>query len=160
MTQREERTKWISLNVTESVFRELEVAKDNQTLRDDIIKRFVSSEASWLEDEMKLLDEQTVRYRSRLLGIRDAFAKAQDEYVSELEAIARKATETFDKVDGFTKTLHDHLDAAKRGVAGISDAVGRIDVSTLERLLAAVERFNAMKPDEKELVSMLANPRK
>jgi len=158
--KKEERTECFTMWVTPEVAKELAIAKDNVSLRDDIIKRFVAGEKSWLETEMVEIDEQTIRYRAKLLGIRDAFQKAQDGYVSEIEAIAAKATETFGKVSGFTKELSQHSERALSEVRKVSEAIGYVNVDRLEKLLALVERFNTMTSEEKKLITLLISGNK
>lgn len=143
------------MSVTPTIAREFRLAADNKTLQDEIIKKFVTSEASWLEDEMRLIDEQVVRYRAKLLGIRDAFTTAQDSYISEIEAISNKATETFRKVDGFTHELNQKIERSASEIRRVATALDNMDVAKLERLMAAIDKFNAMSGDEKAIVTLL-----
>lgn len=145
------------MSVTPTIAREFRMAADNKTLQDEIIKRFVASEASWLEDEMKLIDEQVVRYRAKLLGIRDAFTTAQDSYISEIEGISNKATETFRKVDGFTHELNQKIERSASEIRQVATALDNMDVAKLERLMVVIDKFNAMSPEDKAIITLLLN---
>lgn len=150
-----ERTEYLSMSVTPEVAREFRLASDNKVLQDEIIRRFVAAETKWLEDEVKKIDEATVIYRSKLIGIRESFAEAQDSYVAEIEAIYLKADEVFRKVDGLTDGLKSKMERTMTDVRALSSAVNSINVGNLERLVEAVGKFNAMTADEKAIVTLL-----
>lgn len=157
MDEKQERTEWISMNVSKAIKNEFEMAKDNKSLQDEIIRRFLKSETEWLENELKDIDEVTIRYRARLIGIKDAFSKAQDSYVKEIEDIYNKSAETFSKAQGVSKLLEVETQKTVDIIKSLAKSIEYIDVRPLERMISVVEKFNSMTIEEKELINLLIN---
>jgi hypothetical protein len=155
MNNKENRTELVSLWMTPEAAREINAVKDNDKLKDQIIKTFIQREKDWLESEITEMDEYTVRYRAKLLTIRDSFEKAQGSYQDELEAIFKSASDTFSKIGGLVADVKATTDIAMSHVTKLRDNILYIDVDRLERLLTAVERYNSMRDDEKELIKLI-----
>ena len=149
------KTECVTLWVTPTVAAELKIAKDNDSLRDEIIKRFVRQEVSWMESEMRDVDDATIRYRAKLLAIRDEFQKGQDSYCEEIEAIYKKASDTFSRLDSVSKPLSEKAKTALEDIKKVSSAIDYINVDRLEKLLNLVDRYNSMSDDEKALIQSL-----
>ena len=155
--KKEERSEYVGIYITPSIKREFELAKDNKSLQEDIIKRFLQSEREWLSDEIKQIDESTVKYSAKLIGIKENFEKAQNSYVEEIEKIWKVAECTFSKVDTISKNLQSELNASSNRIASLSKQVSAIDFHKLNQLMDTVTKFNNMASSELELLAKLLN---
>ncbi|MCR9263333.1 MAG: hypothetical protein NXH86_04205 [Flavobacteriaceae bacterium] len=153
--KKEERTEHIFLNVTPKVKKELEMAKYNHALKDSIIKNFIESESNWLKDEMRDIDEYTVKYRAKLLTIKDNFSEAQSSYVEQIEEIYSVANKTFSKIDKVSNTLNEKIESSYNQLEALSKKISYINHDRLDRLLDAVERYSNMTTEQKRLIEMI-----
>ena len=151
----DKRTESVFIRVTPEVKREFDLAKTNESLQEDIIRRHIKSETSWLEDEMKEIDEAVIKYKAKLITIRDNFAKAQDSYIVEIEKIYTMTNEKTNKIESKIKSINEKIEGSKSLVLSLKDQIGYINTSQLERLLDAVDRYNGFNESQKELVKML-----
>jgi hypothetical protein len=159
-TKRDERTEYITFHVTKEVKKDLELAKDNESLRDSIIKKFITSETSWLKEEMQGIDEATIKYRAKLLTIKDNFAESQDLYIEQIEDIYNNANNTFDKIGKRVDTVNKMIENATDKITSLNNRIKNVQLdyfntSGLEKLLDVVERFNSMGEKEKDLINTL-----
>lgn len=155
--KKEERSESVFIYVTPTVKRDFEAAKDNQSLKQDIIKRFLTNEREWLNDELRQIDESTIKYAAKLVGIKEEFSKCQDAYVEEIEAIYSKANETFKKLDSIAVNTRESIDRARTNLSGIFTALDKIEFHKVERLLSLFDKINGMSPKELELIKNLLN---
>lgn len=155
--KKEERSESVFIYVTPTVKRDFEAAKDNQALKQDIIKRFLTNEREWLNDELRQIDESTIKYAAKLVGIKEEFSKCQDAYVEEIEAICSKANETFKKLDSIAVNTRESIDRTMNNLRGIFTALDKIEFHKVERLLSLVDKINGMSPKELELIKNLLN---
>ena len=155
MSDREERSEGIYMYVTPTIAKEYKEAKDNKELEETIIKRFLRSETEWLEEELKAMDDQTIKYRAKLIGIKEAFSLAQDSYVTEIESISTKAYTTLTKLDNFTKDLNNNIQSCFNNIVALDKRLQYINIIPLEKLLASVDRFNEMNDEQKQLIKLL-----
>lgn len=158
MEKREERTEYVSMMVSPSVKREFEAARTNKELQETIIKNHIQSEAGWLEQELKNIDEATIKYKAKLIGIKDAFSKAQDTYVEECEKIYGIADQTIRKIDTLSERFIDSLDEPIHKVkqlGQIIDAVTGTRLHNLEKMIELAERFQRLGAQEKSLIKLL-----
>jgi hypothetical protein len=153
--KKEERSEYIAIWATPAVKKEFDLAKDNKTLQESIIRRFLQSEKSFLEAELQGIDEATIRYSAKLIGIKDKFSEVQDQYTEQIDSIYNKANETFKKIDGITRGLQSSTERAFIDVKKLSDSISYVNVERLERLAAVIEKYNAMSIDEKKLIKLL-----
>ena len=153
--QKEERSEYVSIYVTKSVKTEFESAKDNQALKETIIKNYLQSERNWLEDELKQIDEATIKYSAKLIGIKEAFGKTQDAYVEEVEAIYKKANETFKKLDSVSVNVSRNIESVKTQLSGVLTQINTIDFYKIEKLTSLVDKVNGMSDKELELLKKL-----
>ena len=149
------RTELISLWLTKEVAKEIKFAESNKTLQDEIIKRFVKSEVKWMEGEMKQIDEEAIKYKAKLITIKDTFAKVQDEYIDEIEQIYSNAEKTFKNLDNLQDDLSKKVEKAFNSIKTLSEKISYIHTNNLEKLLNLVDRYNSMSSKEKELVKLL-----
>ncbi len=155
--KREERSEYISMYVSPTVKKQWEGARDNAKLQEEIIKMHITSESSWIESELKEMDEMTIKYKAKLIGIKDAFSQAQDSYQEEVEAIWEKANQTFSKVNTITDSLARKSEEALISINGLSNGIRFINVERLERLLVVIDKYNALGKEEKGLINALIN---
>jgi iron uptake system EfeUOB component EfeO/EfeM len=66
---------------------------------------------------LKQIDESTVKYSAKLIGIKDAFSKCQDAYVGEIEAIYKQANDTFRKLDTVSESTRKNIEHTKNNLA-------------------------------------------
>lgn len=154
---KEERNSYVSIYVTPTVKKEFEAAKDNETLKETIIKNFLTSEKNWLEQEIKEIDESTIKYSAKLIGIKEKFAEANESYVNEVQAIYDNAYSTFKKLDSVAKSTSDSLKYTKENLSSVLTSISNIDFYRVEKLLELINKVNAMGNDELTLLKKLLN---
>jgi predicted phage tail protein len=152
---KDERTESVFVYVTPQVKREFDMAKDNKTLQDNIIRNHFQSETDWLKQEMQEMDEVTLKYRAKLLNIKDNFAEAQEGYVEQIGEIINVASSTFSKLDAVGKNLHNKVEESSKLVKNLAEQIQYINVDRLDRLLDSVEKFERMTTEQKKLIEML-----
>lgn len=155
LTSREERSEIISMWVTPKVKKDFAMASDNKELQDKIISNYIKSESDWLESEMKEIDESVIKYRAKLITIREKFKEANSSYVDEIEGIYNSAATSLNKIDSLSETLTKKMDPIYNKIKDISSKIGYINVDRLERLLDVTERFGKLSKDEKSLISLI-----
>ena len=155
METKEEKTEVITLWVTPEVKKEFGIAKDNKILQEEIIRRFVKTEVVWMESELKEIDEATIKYKAKLITIKDNFGLAQDSYIKEIENIYGIASKTFSKFSDITKKLDNNIDHVYEKLGQISTKMNYINTDPLEKLLNLVDRYNNMGNKERELIKLL-----
>lgn len=160
--EKETRSEYVGLYLTPTMAKQVKEADSNEQLKDKLIKQFVTNEIGWLKDEINEMDDITVRYKARLLTIKDRFSEAQDIYVSEIEALINKTEDTIKPLNGKFNSLKNEIEQIKNSAEGVSKTIdslsskiGYIDYSRIERLLDAIDRFNKMSESEKELIKLI-----
>lgn len=103
------RTEYVGVYVTPEVKKEIEFNKDNPTIIENIIKRYLSSEKDFVEQELKDIDDVTVKYKARLIGIREAFQEANSSYVQEIEDIYKSGETTLNKLSSSIKSFKEEI---------------------------------------------------
>ena len=120
-----------------------------------ILKQFLTNEKEWLNSELKEIDESTVKYSAKLIGIKDAFSKCQNTYVEEIESIYNKANETFKKLSSVSDSTNKSIDQARNNLTSLFTQLDKIDFYKIERLLSLVDKVNSMSTTELELLKKL-----
>ena len=161
-TEKEERSEYVGLYVTPTFAKELKLAGDNDKLKQDVLKRFITNETDWLKEEMKSIDEITLTYSAKLITLRDNFEKVQNGYVEEIEKMCdmqfkafKPVEDNFKKLQQEAKIITLQAEETYKEISKIDKAIGYIDYSKLEKLLLLVEKYNTMSDKEKELIKML-----
>ena len=155
--KKEERSEYVSIYVTPTLKKEFDLAKDNQALRETILKQYLAREKDWLNDELKQIDESTVKYSAKLIGIKDAFSKCQDAYCEEIEAIDTKASSTLRKLDTVSESTRKSIEITKSYLVGMLNQISAIDFYKIEKLLELINKVNSMTDSEMELMKKLLN---
>lgn len=163
-TEKEERSEYVGLYVTPTFAKELKLAGDNDKLKQDVLKRFITNETDWLKEEMKSIDEVTLTYSAKLITLRDNFEKVQSGYVEEIEKMCdmqfkafKPVEDNFKKLQQEAKIITLQAEETYKEISKIDKAIGYIDYTKLEKLLLLVEKYNTMSDKEKELIKMLLN---
>jgi methyl-accepting chemotaxis protein len=155
--KKEERSEYVAIYVTPTLKKEFELAKDNQALKETILKQYLTNEKDWLNDELKQIDESTVKYSAKLIGIKDAFSKCQDAYVEEIEAIYKQANDTFRKLDTVSESTRKNIEQTKNNLKGMLTQISTIDFYKIEKMLELINKVNSMSNSEMELMKKLLN---
>lgn len=160
--EKEEKSEYVGLYVTPTFAKELKLAGDNEKLKQDVLKRFITNETDWLKEEMKSIDEITLTYSAKLITLRDNFEKVQNGYVEEIEKMCDMQFKAFKPIEeNFKKLQQEALSITLQAkqineeISKINRTIGYIDYSKLEKLLLLVEKYNTMSDTEKELIKML-----
>lgn len=106
---------------------------------------------------MKQIDESTVKYSAKLIGIKDAFSKCQDAYVEEIETIYKQANDTFKKLDTVSESTRKSIEHTKNNLAGMLTQISTIDFYKIEKMLELINKVNSMSNTEIELMKKLLN---
>ena len=154
-SKKEDRSEYVSLYVTKKLAIELEQMKDNQTAKESIIKNYLTSEKDWLASEMQGIDDATLKYSTKLLGNKENFEIAHSIYVERVENIYSVANKTFDKFDSVVKPLEQKLDKLHTSITHVMDRVGYINVERLERMITALDTFEKMTIEQKDIIKLL-----
>ena len=152
-----ERSELYTIWVTPEVKEELEENAENKKRQEEIIRTYISYEKDWLEGEIREVDNITLRYRAMLASIADAFKEEQQKHLDYCNQIVDDATKVFSKIDNITSDLESKMSKAVRNLKGLEDKIHDVNYYSLERLLNAVEKYNDMTDEEKELVGLLLN---
>jgi len=156
-SKKEERSEYVAVYVTPTLKKEFELAKDNKVMQETILKNYLASEKEWLNDELRQIDESTVKYSAKLIGIKDAFSKCQDAYVLEIEDIYKKANDTFKKLDSISENTRKSIEGTKTNLERMLSQINSIDFYKIEKMLSLVDKVNSMSESELELLKKLLN---
>jgi hypothetical protein len=155
--KKEERSEYVTVYVTPILKKEFELAKDNQTLKETILKRYLTSEKDWLECELKEIEESTIKYSAKLIGIKEAFSKCNTAYCEEIEAICVQANDTFRKIDTIADSTRKSIESTKNNLSSMLTQISNIDFRGIERLLELINKVNSMSNSELELMKKILN---
>ena len=162
MVEKEKRTEYVGLYLTPELAKQVKEADNNKELQDKLLKKFVTDETEWLKEEIQNMDDITLIYRAKLLTIKDNFSKVQDVYVDEISNLCSKTYESFtpinnhfEKVTNKLKEVVEKVEGVSKTISDLTNKLGYIDYSRLERLLDAIDRFNKMSESEKKLIELL-----
>lgn len=165
--EKEERSEYVGLYMTPSMAKQIKEANNNEQLKEKLLRQFITNETDWLKDEINEMDDVTVRYRAKLLTIKDRFSEAQGIYVTEIESLLNKTDQALSPLSGRFNSLKKEIESAKDDAVNLSKVVdelyskaSRIDSSRIERLLDAIDRFNKMSDSEKELIRLIISTEK
>jgi hypothetical protein len=106
---------------------------------------------------LKQIDESTVKYSAKLIGIKDAFSKCQDAYVEEIEAIYKQANDTFRKLDTVSESTRKSIEYTKSNLTSMLSQISTIDFYKIEKMLELINKVNSMSNSEMELMKKLLN---
>lgn len=151
----EKRSEIVSVWVTPEVKKELQKFESDDKTKQEIIRRFIKTETDWLEQEIREIDEARIKYEAKLIGIKDSYEKAQNEYVKLVNQIydntvkeQKKADQVFDKTEKLIdRVLHRAFELDKK--------MKSISYYSLEKLIETVQKFQGLDKDSKELIKLM-----
>jgi hypothetical protein len=158
METKEERTESVFISVTPSVKKELESKTDNKKLQEEIIRNFLKSETDWLSGEIKEIDEATIKYQAKLIGIKDNFRKAQDLYVQEIEGVYDEAKDVLNKLDNDAQGVLNKITKATNSLTFLCDEISKINTHKIQGLIDTLKQYEQMSSEQKELIGLILNP--
>lgn len=153
--EREERTEFVSVYVSKSVAKQFKAAENNRALEEQIIKDFFTRERDWLESEMKEVDEATIKYKAKLIAMKESFSKANSSYVDEIEKIYDEGHKTITKIDGEIKKTQESLRGLSEFAGRVVKQISGVETWKIKEMLDQVERFNNMSTKQKDLILTL-----
>lgn len=156
-TKKEERTEYVGISVTPTIKKEFELAKDNQALKETILKRFLANETEWLSDELKEIDDATIKYSAKLIGIKEAFGKCQDAYSDEIAIMYNKAYKSFQKIKDISDSTNESIKTTKEKLSFMLEQISNINFYKIEKTLELINKVNSMSESELELMKKLLN---
>lgn len=155
---KKDRTEYLGIYVTPEVKKELDAVRNNSELEEQIYRRFIESETQWLEEEIMSIDEIEVKYRAKLIGIKDSFAKVQDTYVEQIEKLISKTDKRNQDLDASLNQLNEKVQAVFDNANELSkrvDNLGYLNINRLESFMDVLDRFDKYSNEQKELMKML-----
>ena len=155
MNEREERNEYVGIYVTPTFKLELEKVKDNNTLKNEMIKLYFDDEKRWIKEEIQEMEDVDIRYKATLLKIKDNFKKAQASYQEEIEELYATTEKTFSKVTNAVDNLKAKTNNTKDNLHQISQSIKYINTDPLERLVSIAERYGKLNQDEKGLITLI-----
>lgn len=159
--EKEERSSYVSIWVTPTLARQFEAAKDNQTLKETIIKNFLESERNWLSNEIKETDEATIRYTASLIGIKEAFKLKNEKYVESLEEMFSETTTILnklkDRVTSDTDLSSAKIQRVSLEVQKLKERVESIDFTKFYSLVSLIDKLNSMSKEDIENLKIILN---
>lgn len=162
MKEKEERSEHIWMWVSPSVKKELESARDNQSLQEKIIKEFVTSEISFMKDEIANISEIDIRYKSMLITIKDNFEKSFESYCEGIQSLQnilgdknKELHNSLMPVKNELETLKGEAEKIKTMVLSIKETINNLNIDKVYDIIALIERINKMSESEKEILSLL-----
>jgi len=82
---------------------------------------------------MRQIDDATVMYSAKLIGIKDAFSKVQDKYVEEIEALYKSVSESNKKIDEILSPAKENVRRISEETSLLRQHIEKIDIHKLER---------------------------
>lgn len=152
---KENRSEYVGIYVSPEFKAELDLVRDNDKLKDEMIKRYFEDEKGWIKEEIQEMDDIGIRYKASLLKIKDNFRKSQDAYQEEIEEMYTATSKTFSKVTSAVENLKKKTENTKDNLHQISQSIKYINTNPLERLVTIAERYGKLNQDEKDMIKMI-----
>jgi len=106
---------------------------------------------------MKEIDDITIKYKAKLVFIKEHFTEAQDSYVEEIEKIMTNTAKVIEKLDNINTTIKDKIDTTKKDFQQMADTINKLPIYQLEQLFNLLDRYSNMSDKEKELMVLILN---
>lgn len=155
MDNQEKRSESVFLYVTPTVKKQLEELKDNDSLKESIIRGFLKTETEWLNQELKQIDEYTIKYKAKLIGIKEVFQQNQDAYLSEIDAIYQASRGKLNSIDTLCENINKQISRVENNLNLVSKGIQNLDLYKVEKLLNVIDKFNNMSKEELSLLGKL-----
>lgn len=153
------RTECVFFHVTPEVKKEIEMYDDDDKMKEEIIRQYITNEKDWLNESLEEFDKSEIIYKCSLVKIKDSFKKAQEEYADDISKL-------YDMAYVKNKQLKEELEKPEKTinelnekVNGIKDVLESLRIeNTMQRLesfISLIERFNNLSSDNKSLIKSL-----
>jgi type II secretory pathway predicted ATPase ExeA len=150
--EREPRDKWVSIKVSEDMARLIELNKDNPTMLENIIKDYFTTEKEWIEEELKSIDEADIKYKSKLIGLREAFEKTHKVYVEELEKLNSDVWKADHKLTSALLELSKNFEKIRQPIIELEADISSLPLYKLEKLASVMETLNRLSDEDKSFI--------
>ena len=155
MSKLEERTEYVTIKVTPTVKKEFQLMASNEEMQDAIIRRFAESEIKMIEEDMRQIDEYSIRYRARLLAIKDNYQGISDVHNKEIDDIYTTVHTKLKGFDKISEKLERDSEKTLHNFKKIAQSIEYVPVDRFERLLTCIEKFKQLSTEEQELIEKL-----
>ena len=158
MEEREKRTECVFLHCTPSVKKELDQYTDDDVMKEKIIKEYIEREKDFMEESLKDLDENELRYKCSLVKIKNDFKGAQEAYSKEIDSIYNVAEESVRKLKESLKEPKEAIIKMTEEIRSFKDLLSKIptyNINGISELLNVVERYSKMDEKSKNMVAKL-----
>ncbi len=158
MEEREKRTECVFLYCTPSVKKELDQYTDDDVMKEKIIKEYIEREKDFMEESLKDLDENELKYKCSLVKIKNDFKGAQESYEKEIESIYSKANDSLFKLKENLKEPKEAIIKMTEEIRSFKDLLSKIptyNINGISELLNVVERYSKMDEKSKNMVAKL-----
>jgi len=146
---------FVTLYLPEKLAKELNAYKDDFAIQETIIKGYIKREVDWLEQELKEIDDATIKYKAKLIGIKDAYGKAQDEYVEELEKLSILTQQKEKEINDRIEKIRDSVSGIKHQITGITKELESIPLWKLDDAINTLEKYEKLTDRQKNLIKNL-----
>ena len=158
MEEREKRTECVFLHCTPSVKKELDQYTDDDVMKEKIIKEYIEREKDFMEESLKDLYENELRYKCSLVKIKNDFKGSQEAYSKEIDSIYNVAEESVRKLKESLKEPKEAIIKMTEEIRSFKDLLSKIptyNINGISELLNVVERYSKMDEKSKNMVAKL-----
>lgn len=148
-------TEYFGIYVTKEVKKRLEDARDNHKLQLDIITDFLSGEKDWLSNEIKLIDEETLKYRHVLLKLKESFTEHAIAYEAEINSIAEALYKKESEISKKLKPIENSINSVCSKINAINNSIDSMSLFKLEKGIELIEKFNRLSDDDKDVFKQI-----
>ncbi len=158
MEEKEKRTECVFFHCTPTVKKELDQYTDDDVMKEKIIKEYIEREKDFMEESLKDLDENELKYKCSLVKIKNDFKGAQEAYAKEIDSIYNVAEESVHKLKESLKEPKEAIIKMTEDIRAFKDLLSKIptyNINGISELLNVVERYSKMDEKSKNMVAKL-----
>lgn len=153
------RTECVFFRVTPEVKAEIEMYDDDDKMKEEIIRQYITREKDWLNESLEDFDKSELIYKCALVKIKDSFKKAQEEYSSSIENLLQESSDKERKLREELEKPEKIINELKEKVNGIKDVLESLRIENtmqkLESFISLIERFNNLSSEDKSIIKLL-----
>lgn len=153
------RTECVFFHVTPEVKAEIEMYDDDDKMKEEIIRQYITREKDWLNESLEDFDKSELIYKCALVKIKDSFKKAQEEYADDISKLYDMAYVKNKQLREELEKPEKMINELKEKVDEINSVLGSLRISDttqkLESFISLIERFNNLSSDDKLLIKAL-----
>lgn len=148
---------YVSIEVSPKIKKQIEFYKDNEKMQLEVIKSFFEDEKVLMKDELKSLEEHSVKYRALILksleGYRDCYSSVEDEY----NKVAKLSDQLLKKVEILCNPIENKVNNIKDIIKNVNKSLETIDIYKLETTLTILDKVNNLNDKETEILKLVLN---